>query len=119
MAGGKIGPNQVDETKKFDFFGVDLQGERATDVGTPTVATDATNKSYVDTLVGATINGFDFKAAVTSGCRMEESLTDAHVGIVQFDVLADNGNAGVGLAALNSGWSISGLGRDRHLTTRP
>lgn len=59
-----INPNQIDPTKKLTIFGIELQGERATGVGAPVAAADGANKDYVDTLVAATINGFDFKDAV-------------------------------------------------------
>lgn len=36
---------------------VDHGGYRATNIGTPTAPTDATHKSYVDTLLGTAING--------------------------------------------------------------
>lgn len=46
--GAPLNPYQVDRTKKFTFSGVDLQGEKATSVGTPAAGTDGANKNYVD-----------------------------------------------------------------------
>lgn len=58
--------------KKF-YTGIDLRNQRAINVASPSVATDAANKSYVDSLV----NGLSWHAAVDAATTTSGTLSTA------------------------------------------
>jgi hypothetical protein len=61
-------------SRKF-YTGIDLQNNRAINVASPSVSTDAANKQYVDNAV----NGMSWKAAVQAATTTDAPLSTAYV----------------------------------------